>query len=194
MKAKRFGRIWAASVSLLFAMAVTFSLPSSLAASVASQAKAPARVAASIESPNLRIEFDSSMRSRIVAKFGGKDIELGPFSESETLSGADHPWSDFVLASQKSERVSDGFGSGEKVTLTGKSGDLQKTVAITIYDDFPTLAAFDVSYTNTGRRISTFCAGRTTHTRFTRSAELRRLRSGRIKADPTKNVQIGCCP
>lgn len=140
-------------MSLTFAYLATTAiavLPLAQAESAASQAKAPARVAASIESQNLRIEFDSSTRSRIIAEFSGKEIELGPFSTSEYVSGTDRSWSYFALASQKSERISDGFGSGEKLTVTGKSDGLQKTVAVTIYDNFPTLAAFDVSYTNTG--------------------------------------------
>jgi len=147
-KAMRF--LW---VSLTFVSLVARAiavLPLAQGESVASQAKAPARFVAKIESQNLRIEFDSRLRSRIVAKFSGQEIPLGPFSESETVSGLGKSWANFPLASQKSERVSDGFGSGEKLTLTGQNDGLQKTVAVTIYDDFPTLAAFDVSYTNTG--------------------------------------------
>jgi alpha-galactosidase len=34
--------------------------------------------------------------------------------------------------------------------VTGKSGDLIKTVTVTIYKDFPTFAVFDVQYTNHG--------------------------------------------
>jgi alpha-galactosidase len=44
--------------------------------------------------------------------------------------------------------VSDTFGAGERLTLTGKSGDLRKSASVTIYADFPSLAVFDVEYTN----------------------------------------------
>jgi alpha-galactosidase len=44
----------------------------------------------------------------------------------------------------------DGFGSGERLSLTGKSSDLRKDVSVTIYTDFPSMAIFDVTYTNEG--------------------------------------------
>ena len=103
-----------------------------------------------IQSANLRIEFDHNLRSRVVARFDDKDTTMGPFTVSESVTGADKRWTDFPLASQKSERVNDAFGAGQRVILTGKSGTLTKAVTVTIYDDFPTMAFFDVQYTNTG--------------------------------------------
>lgn len=123
---------------------------SSPASSMVGQSKAAARVAAQIQSASLRIEFDSSLRSRVIARVKDGEIPLGPFTASETITGIGQSWTNFSLASQKSERISDGFGNGERLTLLGKSGNLQKTVAVTIYDDFPTLAVFEVGYTNTG--------------------------------------------
>src|SRR4029077_15265735 len=73
----------------------------------------------SIQSSDLRIEFDNHMRSRVVARFEGKEIPLGAFSASETVKGSESSWDDFALASQSHERVSDNFGGGEKLTLTG---------------------------------------------------------------------------
>ncbi len=105
---------------------------------------------ASIQSQSLRMEFDNKLHSRVVARFQGKEIPLGPFSASETISSATQTWRDFTLASQKREHITDGFGSGERLTLTGNTGSLSKTVSVTIYDDSPTLAVFDVSYTNNG--------------------------------------------
>jgi alpha-galactosidase len=49
------------------------------------------------------------------------------------------------------ERVDDGFGGGEKLTVTGLSGALRKILSVTMYDEFPSLAVFDVSYTNIGK-------------------------------------------
>ncbi len=105
---------------------------------------------ASIQSQSLRMEFDNKLHSRVVARFQGKEIPLGPFSASETISSATQTWRDFTLASQKREHITDGFGSGERLTLTGNAGSLNKTVSVTIYDDSPALAVFDVSYTNNG--------------------------------------------
>ena len=104
-----------------------------------------------IQSPSLRIEFDKNMRSRVVARFNGKEIPLGAFSASETVKGSERSWSDFALESQKQERITDIYGGGEKLTLTGTSGALRKTLSVLIYDEFPNLAVFDVSYTNTGK-------------------------------------------
>jgi alpha-galactosidase len=104
-----------------------------------------------LQSPSLRIEFDQRMRSRVVARFDGKEIPLGPFSASETVKGNQRSWQDFAVASQTRERVTDIYGNGEKLTVTGFSGALRKNVSVTIYDEFPTVAVFDVSYTNSGK-------------------------------------------
>ena len=40
---------------------------------------------AAVEGGNLRLEFDRNMHSRVIARFGGKDIAMGPFAPSETL-------------------------------------------------------------------------------------------------------------
>src|ERR1700753_3915712 len=104
-----------------------------------------------IQSPQLQIDFDKNMHSRVVARLKGKETPLGPFSASETVKGTDHSWNDFALASQSHEHISDNYGSGEKLTITGTSGELKKTVAVSIYDDFANLAVFDVTYTNSGK-------------------------------------------
>lgn len=114
-------------------------------------AKAPTSRGADIRGKNLAIEFDSSMRSRVVARFEGKEIPLGPFAVSESVKTATRTWSLFHLLSQTSESVKDKVGVGRKFTLTGSAPSLTKTIATTIYDDFPGLAVFDVQYTNTGR-------------------------------------------
>jgi alpha-galactosidase len=106
---------------------------------------------AQIQSPSLRIEFDNNLRSHVVARFAGKDIPLGAFSASETVKGSERSWCDFVLNSQTHERVTDTYGNGEKLTLTGTSGALRKNLVVIIYDEFPNLAIFDVTYTNIGK-------------------------------------------
>src|SRR5689334_15774889 len=105
---------------------------------------------AEIQTANLRIEFDKNMRSRVIARVGGKDIPMGGFSASETVKGTERSWDDFAMVSQTHERVTDIYGTGEKLTLAGTSGVLRKNLSVTIYDEFPNLAIFLVSYTNTG--------------------------------------------
>ncbi|MGA8762699.1 MAG: TIM-barrel domain-containing protein, partial [Candidatus Sulfotelmatobacter sp.] len=104
-----------------------------------------------IQSPVLRIEFDRELHSRVVPLFGrAASKEMVPFSASETLVGIDHTWSDFALSSSKREQVSDAFGAGQRLSLTGKSGNVGKRVSVTIYNDCPSIAVFDVEYTNQG--------------------------------------------
>jgi alpha-galactosidase len=103
-----------------------------------------------IQSGNLRVEFDKNLRSRVVAHFDKKETVMGPLSSSETVTAADRTFAAFPLTSQKSDHAKDAFGEGERLTVEGKAGALTKTVAVTIYSDFPTMAFFDVQYTNTG--------------------------------------------
>jgi alpha-galactosidase len=141
-----FYRIGKVSASLLISLG-----PLLLSAQTKTPNAPPVKIAAQIQSPPLRIEFDGELRSRVIARFGGKEIPLGPFSASETITGVNESWRNFAFAAQTSERISDGFGKGEKLTVTGNARSMQKKVEVTIYDAFPTLAVFDVSYTNTGK-------------------------------------------
>ena len=102
-----------------------------------------------IQSSVLRIEFDRNLRSRIVALFGPSPQLLAPFSASETVTGV-RTWSNFALSATHRDGVSDALGAGERLSLTGKSGDLRKDVSVTIYSDFPSIAVFDVTYKNEG--------------------------------------------
>ena len=86
-----------------------------------------------------------------MALFAGKEIPLGPFAVSESVRTATRTWSLFHLMSHTCQSVHDNVGVGQKFTLTGSAPSLTKTIAITIYDDFPAMAVFDIQYTNTGR-------------------------------------------
>src|ERR1700734_3915022 len=102
-----------------------------------------------IESSVLRIEFDRKMRSRIVALLEPNPKILAPFSASETLTAV-RAWSEFALTASDREHVTDAFGAGERLSLTGKSGNLRKDVSVTTYSEFPSFAIFEVAYTNEG--------------------------------------------
>jgi alpha-galactosidase len=103
-----------------------------------------------IQSSVLRIEFDRNLNTRVVALFGPSPKPVTPFSPSETVAGIGRSWSDFALTSSHREAVTDAFGAGERLALTGQSGDLRKSISVTLYADFPSLAIFDVEYSNTG--------------------------------------------
>jgi alpha-galactosidase len=103
-----------------------------------------------IHSSVLRIEFDRNLHSRVVALFGPSPTPLTPLSASEVVASAGRTWSDFALTSAHRERVSDTFGAGERLSLAGQAGDLRKSVSVTMYADFPSIAIFDVAYSNQG--------------------------------------------
>jgi alpha-galactosidase len=108
----------------------------------------PSQVA--VDGQNIRIEFDNLLHSRVVAKLGGQESALGAHSPSESIVVGGKDITDFALNGQKSEEVQDPLGAGRKVVITGAAGSIEKTVAVTVYDDFPRMAFFDVSYRNTG--------------------------------------------
>jgi alpha-galactosidase len=114
------------------------------------QTATPAAVKAEIAGKNLRVEFDRMLRSRVVARFDNRETRLGPFTASESVTTTGKIIKQFTFSSQNTERVNDSIGAGQKLTVVGKTGDLTKTVAVTIYDKFPTMAFFDVEYTNSG--------------------------------------------
>jgi alpha-galactosidase len=102
-----------------------------------------------IQSPLLRIEFDRKLHSRVVPLSGeetSQDLVL--FSASETLSGVDRSYSDFVFSSSSQKTVSDIFGAGQCLSLIGHAGKVLKKVSVTVYNEFPSIAVFDVEYTN----------------------------------------------
>ncbi len=103
-----------------------------------------------VDGKNIRIEFNESLHSRVVAKFDGKDIAIGDFTPSESITISGKELSDFALDDVTPESVQDAMGAGQRVTLTGAVPSLKKTVAVTTYDDFPRMAFFEVQYTNTG--------------------------------------------
>ena len=104
-----------------------------------------------IESNNIHVEFDSLMRSRIVAKFDGKEIPLGDFGPAEFVTSGNSVIRDFTQTSHKQENVRDERGRGRRLVLTGRAGGLQKTVVVTVYDETPRTAFFQVRYTNKAR-------------------------------------------
>ena len=111
---------------------------------------APARAATviGIESKNIRVEFNSLLHSRIVAKFDGKATPLGDFGPSEFVTAGGSPIQDFKLTGHKQENVRDELGHGRRLSITGISGGLQKTVVVTVYDEIPRMAFFQVHYMN----------------------------------------------
>jgi len=135
----------ASTRNLVPAIAIAFGILSS-GTSLQPAAPAPAK----IESGILRVEFDPSMHSRVTAKFDGKETIMGRFGPSETITVEGKELGDFATADNRLRTVRDELGSGRNLTLSGTSGSIQKTVSITIYDEFPQFAFQKVQYTNKG--------------------------------------------
>jgi alpha-galactosidase len=114
---------------------------------------APVRAAsavASVDGKNIRVEFDSSLHSRIVARFDGKDTPLGEFGPSESITAGGATLQDFAVSGHRQQSLRDQFGPGRRLTITGVAGAVQKTVQVTVYDEFPRMAFFQVQYANQG--------------------------------------------
>jgi alpha-galactosidase len=121
-----------------------------LAVWLASWSGAPASQRAQADGRNIRIEFNEMLHSHVVAEFEGREIAIGDFAPSESLTVAGKEIRDFTLREVKRESVRDAMCAGQRVTLTGTAPSLKKTVAVTTCDEFPQMAIFEVQYTNTG--------------------------------------------
>lgn len=103
-----------------------------------------------IEGTRLAIEFNQSLHSRVTARFEGKEIRLGDFSRSESVRVSGNEISDFALKDVRKEDVAATWGAGRRYVLTGEATSIRKAVTVTVYDEFPAMAFFEVRYTNTG--------------------------------------------
>ena len=128
------------------------------------RAAAAAPFLAKVEARNIRIEFDSSLHSRVTARFSRGEIVLGEFGPSESIIIDGKEIQDFVLSGTRQKTVHDLIGSGRQTILTGTSGAVEKSVAVTVYEDFPQMAFFQVRYTNHGN--SELKAGGWTNNRY----------------------------
>jgi alpha-galactosidase len=105
---------------------------------------------ARVTGKDIRVDFDGSMHSRVVALFGGEEKVTGDFAPSEFVRVDGRDVADFSLQGEQRETVRDRLGPGQRTTLTGTAPSLKKTIVATVYDAFPRMVFFDVSYTNTG--------------------------------------------
>ena len=139
MKAYRLNR-----ASFTYAAAVL------LAGCVASNAPERTPAAVTIAGEAIGIDFNDQLHSRVLA--GGADdaLLMGRFAPSEyvVVDGADV--TDFALDGHETSVVDDDIGAGERHRLTGLAGTLRKSITVTLYEDFPTMAVYEVAYRNEG--------------------------------------------
>ncbi len=139
-------RLSGCSMKLKLSKAITLGLLASLLTSCGKSNLQRAH----IDGKNIRIDFDVSLHSRLVAKFDGKETVLGEFTPSEFINVSGNDVKDFTLADQRRSDIGDKLGTGQRFIITGTAPSLKKTVSVTVYDDFPKMAFFEVQYTNIG--------------------------------------------
>ena len=100
----------------------------------------------------MSLEFDSALRSRVVARQDGAQEPLTDFEASETLQLADGKRIDrFQFLDDRSERVEDMHGGGTRRVLRGLASEgIGKEISIVLYDRFPGFALLRVAYRNVG--------------------------------------------
>jgi len=100
----------------------------------------------------ISLEFDSSLRSRVIARQGGGVEPLTEFEPSETLRIAGGKHIDhFSFLDRRSEPVEDAHGRGTRHVLRGLAGEgIEKQVGVVLYDRFPGFALLRVAYRNVG--------------------------------------------
>jgi alpha-galactosidase len=104
-----------------------------------------------IEAPNLAIEFDRRLHSRVVARFDGRQTVLTEFGSSEYLQAAGREIRDFNLRAVRRRATRDSLGAGRQVILTAEAPGVRKVVSATVYEEFPRQVFLQIEYINTGR-------------------------------------------
>lgn len=101
-----------------------------------------------VKNDSIRIEFDAKMRSRVAGKLKDQWNAIGGFVPSEFVVADGERISEFDYISASSKKISDSTGQGIRYAITGKSESLIKTVEITLYEQFPSMAVYKVGYKN----------------------------------------------
>jgi len=102
----------------------------------------------SVKGKNIQIKFNEQLQSKIVAKFDNREVELGDFNDSEYIAISGKTVTDIPFVKKATRRIKDEIGSGKETNFVGENDTLKKEIAITIYKNFPTMAVFQVTYTN----------------------------------------------
>ena len=118
-------------------------------------------VAAALGDDRILIEFDPEMRSRVWHKSPAGDrgnIALTRWAAAETLViGTDERLERFSLRARSNEPVEGALGRGTRLRLVGvaageseKTVQIEKTVEIQLFENYPGFALYQVSYKNLG--------------------------------------------
>ena len=100
----------------------------------------------------LSIEFDSFLRSRLIAHHEGAAVPLTDFEASETLRLNGKDILHFALVDTHTDAVEDRHGRGTRYVVHGRSAErIEKRVTVVSYERYPGFAFLSASYRNSGR-------------------------------------------
>jgi len=105
------------------------------------------KIVLQVQHKGIQIDFDNNLFSRIVTT-GDQTVELGDFTVSETITVKGKKVQNFIFIDHKVESFTDAIGKGSRHIIVGTNSHLKKEVLITLYDDFPFMALFQVRYSN----------------------------------------------
>jgi alpha-galactosidase len=101
-----------------------------------------------IEGGEITIEFDPKLHSRVISKIDGENLILGDFGPSEYIKEGANIWTIFPFKSLETSQIDDHIGKGMLYTISGESELIRKTIKATVYEDFPRMVLYKVTYEN----------------------------------------------
>tara|TARA_R110001583_G_scaffold171029_1_gene324470 strand:+ start:9033 stop:11132 length:2100 start_codon:yes stop_codon:yes gene_type:complete len=109
-------------------------------------------LAYTLDMPAISLDFDNQLHSRVRGNVHGEKVTLGEFQPSEYVVTHDgNVITDFAFTKKHVQQINDELGNGTQVELSGISANgLVKKTRVSVYQRYPTMAFFKVSYTNTG--------------------------------------------
>ncbi len=109
-----------------------------------------------INSGNLILEINQQMEMKVNSAICKSKPLTTDFVASEFLITKTFEAKQFGIENNTSESINDLHGKGEKTVITGlfdKDGfQIKKCLSISVYDSFPGMAFYKVSYVNSGKR------------------------------------------
>lgn len=109
-----------------------------------------------ISTKTFAIEYDENMKSRIVRLSKDGEQPICDYRSSQCLISPNDCDEDYKFDRLDVTDVDDGFGKGKRYTVIGLSKDIQKTVTLSVYDNFPSFIFTNTKYKNIGTCTRTF--------------------------------------
>lgn len=101
-----------------------------------------------ISTKSFAIEFDRNMKSCIRKFSDGVDETISDFCDSQQLLVKNHSEENYILKDVIVVDISDGFGKGKLYSVIGDSKNIEKTVKLSVYDNFPDFIFIKTKYKN----------------------------------------------